>query len=183
MSLRPFLLLALPLLALSQGTANVYFANYNFPTLHTGSSFILAWIGNGQPVNVSLANGPLSNLQKVSDITINNSRKTYTWRIPADLPTDNYVFQITQRNGSSNRSPQFTIAGKISRGSSSGSSVPAKFTAIVQSVLPATTTIHTMSMAQTTSMQAGATAKAVPIANGIPPMQIWVNDKAMQYNW
>lgn len=171
----------LPLLALGQGTASVYFANYNFPTLFTGQNFVLAWIGNGQPVNVSLAYGPLANLQKYQDITTNNIDKTFTWTVPADIPTDNYVFQIAQSNSSENRSPRFTISGTVIRGAVSNltSSIAANFSGIVPTVLPKSTTIQTMAQAVATP---GATAKAVPMLNGIPPMQIWVQDKAMQHN-
>lgn len=107
--------------------ADVAFTNSNYNVV-AGEPFTLTWSGAAGPVNITLEDGSTSNLQAVEVIDSDDSNTSFTWTPPASLPSDSYVFAISDGT-TTNYSPQFTFVGSASASSSVASSTAASSTA------------------------------------------------------
>ncbi|KAH8662945.1 Ser-Thr-rich glycosyl-phosphatidyl-inositol-anchored membrane family-domain-containing protein [Tricladium varicosporioides] len=135
--------------------AAVQFTNRDFNKVTAGQTFTLTWSGASGPVEILLKNGPSTALVTVSTVATGQTGTSFTYTVPANIPSDTYAFTITDGT-STNYSPQFQIVGAVTVPTSSTSTTTSN--TIPTSNTSATKTFST-STSQTTSSKSSSSSE------------------------
>lgn len=83
-----------------------------------GSPFTIEWTSATGDIDLTLLNGPATDMKPVSTIASGLSSSSHTWTPSTDLISDMYTIQISDESGTVNYSPRFWI--------SSGAPIPGR---------------------------------------------------------
>ncbi|KAH7123740.1 hypothetical protein B0J11DRAFT_320439 [Dendryphion nanum] len=111
--------------ALAQSTVNI---TNTAISPEAGKPFTITYLPATASVTVLLKNGPSGNLKTVSTIGTSSSG-TVVWNVPANLPNEQYAFEIQPATGAPNYSGQFSVRGATAPVSSAASSSSSASTA------------------------------------------------------
>lgn len=75
-----------------------------------GSPFTIEWTSATGDIDLTLLNGPATDMKPVSTIASGLSSSSHTWTPSSDLISDMYAIQISDESGTINYSPRFWIS-------------------------------------------------------------------------